>query len=370
MYCLRLFIVVLQELQRFLVILRNNTRRMRVELPANRFKFDMASCETTRSNAYSNDLRWKIVWQRLALTIPAKRVARNLCVDQSTVYRICNNFATTGTVDKKDYPAAAAFRKLTEPAKYFILHLVLQQPGIYLREIQNELNLQLGVDISASALCVFLHKAGFTRQRLQLYAIQRDEVLRVQFAEDVSLYSREMLIFIDETGTDRRDALRSKGYSLRGKPACKQRLLVRGEHVSAICAMSSEGILACKLVHVSVNGDIFVDFIETALMPNLMPFDGYNPNSVVLMDNCSIHHIGEVSDLIQQTGALVHWLPPYSPDMNPIEEAFSKAKCVMRAMELEMQTLQDIDTLVYSAFSCITPGDCQGWITDSRIYNA
>ena len=75
------------------------------------------------------------------------------------------------------------------------------------------------------------------------------------------------------------------------------------------------------------------------------------------MDNCSVHHIQEVTDLVQQTGALIYWLPPYSPDMNPIEAAFSKAKAMMKAMEYEMATLMDIDTIVYSAFSTITSHD-------------
>ena len=88
------------------------------------------------------------------------------------------------------------------------------------------------------------------------------------------------------------------------------------------------------------------------------------------MDNCSIHHIDEVTELIQQTGALVHWLPPYSPDYNnPIEEALSKTKSMMKAMEVEMQVLQDIETIMYAASSTITPHDCRSWIVDGGIYN-
>ena len=70
--------------------------------------------------------------------------------------------------------------------------------------------------------------------------------------------------------------------------------------------------------------------------------------------------------LISQTGALSHWLAPYSLDYNPVE-AFSKAKSVMKAMEFEM-TILGIDTIVYAVFSMITPLDCQGWITNSNIY--
>ena len=114
--------------------------------------------------------------------------------------------------------------------------------------------------------------------------------------------------------------------------------------------MSTEGILACKVARGSVNGDTFLGFVENLLIPNLMQFDGYNPWSIVIMDNCSIHHIDEVTELIQQTGALVHWLPHYSPDYNPIEEAFSKTKNMMKAMEVEMQIIQDIDTIVYVCY--------------------
>ena len=55
-----------------------------------------------------------------------------------------------------------------------------------------------------------------------------------------------------------------------------------------------------------MDGDRFLYLVENSLLPNLMPFNGYNPMSIVIMDNCSIHHIDEVQDLIQQSGALVH----------------------------------------------------------------
>ena len=58
----------------------------------------------------------------------------------------------------------------------------------------------------------------------------------------------------------------------------------------------------------------------------LPPFDGLNPRSVVIMDNATIHYTPSTVNLFEEVGALVHYLPPYSPDMNPIEEAFSKIK--------------------------------------------
>ena len=96
--------------------------------------------------------------------------------------------------------------------------------------------------------------------------------------------------------------------------------------MSAIAFLSVHGILDCKMVTGSVDGELFYDFIQASLLPHLMPFNGRNPHSVVVMDNCSIHHVDETVKMIPEVGALILFLPPYSPDHNPIEEAFSKVK--------------------------------------------
>ena len=94
--------------------------------------------------------------------------------------------------------------------------------------------------------------------------------------------------------------MRRYGYSLRGKPARSQKLLVRGKRVSAIGALSASGMLGCHMVEGSVNADTLKEFIEKSLLPNLcLAFNGTNPHSVVVMDNCSIHHV--VIKLIEST---------------------------------------------------------------------
>ena len=100
-----------------------------------------------------------------------------------------------------------------------------------------------------------------------------------------------------------------------------------------------------------------------------MPFDGQNDCCVVIQDNCTIHHVNEVTDTLHDAGVIVHYLPPYSPDYNPIEQAFSKVKLMMKAMETELQYGDDIDTIILAAFATITQEDCIGWIRDSGIYN-
>jgi len=85
---------------------------------------------------------------------------------------------------------------------------------------------------------------------------------------------------------------------------------------------------------------------------------GKSPHGVVIMDNCIIHHSDEVVKMIHEMGALVHFLPAYSPDYAPVKEAFSKVKSELKAIEGEAQVL-DLETLILAAFSAITPVDCQ-----------
>ena len=136
---------------------------------------------------------------------------------------------------------------------------------------------------------------------------------------------------------------------------------MRGKRASAISCMSVQGILNCKTVMGSVDGSVF-DFVQSSLLHHLMPFDGHNPHSVVILDNCSIHHIQEIVHMIQEVGAIVHFLPPYSPDLNPIEEAFSKVKSTLKLLDKEAEMGESTENLLLSAFSYISKDDCQNWI--------
>lgn len=327
----------------------------------------MASCEPHRSSAYSEDLRWRMVWQCEALGYTHARVAENLGVDRSTVSRTLQLFHTTGSICKKLYPKEKAFRKLTTPAQLLILNLVVMKPGIYLQEIQDELQNVLLLTVDISTICRFLLNNGLTRQKLCLVATQRDEFTRQQYILDVSVYKPEMLVFLDETGADRRNVLRKYGYSLRGIPPKHNTLLVRGERVSGLAFMSVNGLLDVSIVKGTTDGDTFYDFVQKQLLPQLLPFDGVNPHSVVIMDNCSVHHVQETVSMIEEVGAIVQFLPPYSPDLNPIEEAFSKVKSQLKHLETTMDT-SDIEVITLAAFTTITPEDCQGWVSHCNIY--
>ena len=157
----------------------------------------MSSCEQKRSSAYSEDLRWRMVYQKHGLQL--------------------------------------SYRE---------------------REIKSEVNNVLILELNESTICRFLHSQGFTRQKLQIVAKQRSDFERAVYVMELSVHKPNMLVFLDETGCDRRNAMRRYAYSIHGKPAKSHKLLVRGKRLNAIAFMSVCGILDCHIESEAVDGDV------------------------------------------------------------------------------------------------------------------
>ena len=97
------------------------------------------------------------------------------------------------------------------------------------------------------------------------------------------------------------------------------------------------------------------------LLPSIFSWvPGSNTNSIVIMGNVSIHHVNGVVVLLETLGVLVFYLLPYSPELNPIEELFSKVKPYLKATENHLN--ETLETLLLMAFSSITVNDCISWI--------
>ena len=184
-------------------------------------------------------------------------------------------------------------------------------------------------------------------------AIQQSNALRAQYMAEIEAFDPSMLVFIDETGCDKRNAKRLFGYGVRGITPITHHLLAYGQRISAISIMSTRGIEDVYLAEGSVNGDTFVQFIQRSLLNIIQPFDGNNPRSVVVLDNASIHHVDAVCELISAAGALVRFLPPYSPDLNPIEEVFSKVKGYLKD-ERKRDCLSSNQYTKNNHFKCIS----------------
>ena len=307
---------------------------------------------------YSLDLRWRAVWLYTVHHQGTAEVAQQLCLSVRTVRRYVHSFLSCGDVKSKSYHHGPQ-RLLGEFEQIVLLRLITDNVGIYLHEVQAKLLSLFGVPVSTATVCRTLKYMGCTRQVVQHIAIQRNDELRAKFMAEISVYDPSMLIWIDESGCDRRNCVRKKAYSFRGITHQRHVLLVRGTRYSAIPIMSVEGIHDLYLFEGNVNGARFTEFVSKCLLPILQPFNWMNHHSVVVMDNASIHHVGDVRALIEdQAHARLLFLPPYSPDLNPIEEVFGQVKSIMKGNHSLFQGSCMPRVLLSMAFAMITKEDC------------
>lgn len=160
------------------------------------------------------------------------------------------------------------------------------------------------------------------------------------------------LVFIDETG------LSTKMARLRGRAPCGERCRAGIPHghwktTTFTGALRLTGMSAPFVYDGAMNGNVFLTYVEQMLMPSLSSGD------VVVMDNLPAHKITGVRDAIEAAGARLLYLPPYSPDFNPIENAFSKLKALLRAKaERTIKALWDALGDILDQFS---PAECANY---------
>jgi transposase len=184
-------------------------------------------------------------------------------------------------------------------------------------------------------------------------ALERDELLRaawkVMVAQEIDARS---LVFVDEMGTNT-SLSPLYGWSKKGERAYCSVPRNRGPTTTLLSSMSISGIGPSLAVEGATNREVFETYVERVLAPRL------RPGQVVVMDNLSAHKGDKVKELIEEQGCELIYLPPYSPDFNPIEEAFSKIKGLVRNSEARgREALVDA---IGKGISMVTAEDARGF---------
>jgi transposase len=191
-----------------------------------------------------------------------------------------------------------------------------------------------------------------------LHAAEQDrpdvKAAREVWRDEQSSLDPAHLVFIDETGTAT-NMTRLRGRSVKG-----QRLVAKTPHghrktTTFVAALRHDGITAPLVIDGAMNGEIFINYVEQFLEPTL------TSNDIIIMDNLAVHKVVGVKQAIEGVGASVLYLPPYSPDLNPIEMAFSKLKALLRkAAERTVGKLWDRIGKILGEFSS---QECQNYLT-------
>jgi transposase len=159
-------------------------------------------------------------------------------------------------------------------------------------------------------------------------------------------------VFLDESGSN---AAMSREYARapRGQRAPGRKPFGWGDNITILGALRLSGLETVMTVNGGTDGDVFLTFIRTLLVPTLKPGD------IVILDNLSAHKVFGVRAAIEAAGASLLYLPPYSCDYNPIELAWSKLKNILRS--LEARTRDALDAAIATAMKRISRSDARGW---------
>ena len=163
-------------------------------------------------------------------------------------------------------------------------------------------------------------------------------------------------IFLDECGVTT-DLLRRYGRCPRGQRLRDQAPCGRWETHTLVLGLQLEGLVAPAVFDGPIDKVCFFAYVEQVLVPALRPGD------VIVLDNLAVHKQPAVQTLIEAAGATLRFLPPYSPDCNPIEQAFAKLKAFLRAAR--PRTFDDVNALVATALTLYTATECANYIRNS-----
>jgi transposase len=178
--------------------------------------------------------------------------------------------------------------------------------------------------------------------------------LRDGFRELRAEFASADLVFVDECGSNAAMS-REYGRGPRGDRVHDARPVNYGDNLTILGALTLEGLVAVMTIQGATTGEVFLAFVVQVLAPLL------REHQVVVMDNLAAHRAAGVREAIEATGAKLVFLPPYSPDFNPIEPGWSKLKNSLRAAGA--RTIDTLTDAVGRAMSLITPSDCAGWFT-------
>lgn len=192
---------------------------------------------------------------------------------------------------------------------------------------------------------------------------ERDDVAvaRANFFDQQHSMDATRLIFIDESGCHPGIGPR-RGWAPKGVPLIgPEQSYARKRHISIIGAISLQGALAYATTRGGVGSRDFRNFVQKRLLPKLRPGD------IVCLDNLNAHKNKTVRKLIEGVGATLLFLPPYSPDLNPIEAAWAKLKHLVR--KRAPQTVGALRSAMRAAWANLSNSDIDGWFRYCGYYS-
>lgn len=265
----------------------------------------------------------------IAREMPISEISSFLRLSYNAAFNLCKKIHL-GLNDNEIIRKKGRKKKDSIDTRANISSLLLRDNALTQRGIVDQLN-NTGISVSQSFISKELKDMGITRKRLSIVPQERNNPrtkdLRQVFGRELEHIPMSRIIYLDETGFNLHCA-QNYGYSPINTKAYVTIPANRGQNISLMAAITIEGILYYEVQDGAFNGDLFIPFITN----HLVPYFNNNPDSILIMDNCRFHHRADVLGVLNEYKILYKFLPPYSPQLNPIEEFFSELKANYRAM--------------------------------------
>jgi transposase len=305
---------------------------------------------------YSLDLRERVAAAIENAEGSFREIARRFRVSLSFVARLMQRRRQTGGLAPRPHGGGRS-PALDEPARRRLRALLREQPDLTLAELRQ----RLGLSCSLVALWRTLRQLKITRKKKDLHHDERNrpdvQEKRADFTEVVAELDPEHLVFVDESGAT---TVMTRTY---GRAPAGERVpgSVPGswESVTMICGMRLSGVVAPMVFEGATDTAAFETWVVEVLVPELEPGD------VVIWDNLGAHKSELAKRAVESAGARVLPLPPHSPDLNPIEEMWSKVKEALRA--LAERTVLRLFGAIGTALRKVTLLDIVGWFHDRDL---
>ena len=306
---------------------------------------------------YSDDLRQRVLETVQRREGSLRQIARRFLVSLSFVVRLLQTLRRTGSIAPKPHggghPAALGPEDLEQ-----LRQLIREQPDATLEELQQ----RLGVPCSTMAICRALAKLKLPLKKKVLHAQEQErpdvQEQRAEFRAEAAGLDPNRLIYVDES------AATTAMTRTRGRAPVGQRVVgtVPGhwETITLTCGLRLSGVTAAMVFEGATDTGNFENSVEQVLVPELRPGD------VVIWDNVKPHQSDEAAEAVEGAGARLMPLPPWSPDMAPIEELFSKVKGVLRSTGA--RTKEAVYAAIVTALHEVCPEDIAGWFRDRAAY--
>src|SRR5262249_23958513 len=306
---------------------------------------------------YSEDLRQRILETVERREGSLRQIARRFLVSLSFVTRLLQLHRSTGSLQPRPHGGGNP-AKLGPQDLERLRELVRQQPDATLEELRQ----RLGVSCCTMTIARALRKLGLPRKKKVPRAQEQDrpdvQERRQEFCEELAGVDPRRLVFVDECGAN------TAMTRTHGRAPVGERVYTNTpghwDSITLTCGMRLSGVTATLAFPGATNTDVFETYVEEGLVPELKPGD------VGIWSNLKPHQSEEAIEAVEEAGAEVVPLPPWSPDLTPIEEMISKVKGSLRSAAA--RTKETVYAAFCSALHDVTLENIAGWFQDRAAY--